>query len=63
MLGAVTADLAVAFDGHGAFFQIHALEHGTFAEAFLNIQGSLLQPFFLFRILVMNDTIIIRDIK
>ena len=46
MLGAVVADLAVAFDGHGAFFQIHPFDHGTFAKAFLDVQGGFLQTLF-----------------
>ena len=62
----MTTDLAVAFDGHGAFLQVHAFEHGVFAEAFLNIQGSLLQALFLcvrggFLLLLAGQGLIIRE--
>ena len=62
----MTADLAVAFDGHGAFLQVHAFEHGVFAEAFLNIQGSLLKALFLcirgsFLFLLTGQSLIIRE--
>ena len=43
----MAADLAVAFDGHGAFLQVHALEHGVFAETLLDIQRRFLQALFL----------------